>query len=123
MNVMPPEFHRRRVEQLSSALGVWRECANSACRRAGGCRRAGDVFPACLAPIVREVGASIESFAAAFGAVRAREADPLGAQIARINKRLADVLEKEIEEIGKAREKRHMGSSGHRRADALRERA
>jgi hypothetical protein len=106
MNVMPSEFHRRRVEQLSSALGVWRECANSACRRAGGCRRAGDAFPACLAPIVREVGASIESFAAAFGAVRPREADPLGAQIARINKRLADVLEKEIEEIGKAREKK-----------------
>jgi hypothetical protein len=104
MNAMSPlAFHRRRVEQLSGTLGVWRECANAACRRAGACRRSADVLPACLLPIVREVGVTIESFGAGFGTVRVREADPVAAQLARINKRIAAVLEKEIENIAEAR--------------------
>jgi hypothetical protein len=72
-------------------------------RRAGACRRSADVLPACLLPIVREVGVTIESFGAAFGTVRVREADPVAAQLARINKRIAAVLEKEIENIAEAR--------------------
>ena len=75
------------------------------------CRRAGDVFPACLLPILHEVNTSITAFAAAPGRpprVQTDE-DTLSAQIQRLNKRLAHMLEAQVGEFERKVERRRAG--------------
>jgi hypothetical protein len=108
----PLAFHRRRISQLSNTIGAWRQCMNSSCRRAGACRRAADVFPPCLLPIVREVNVSIAGCLAAVPGLPPR-VEPVeetnGAQIDRLNKRVADLVEAEVERMERAQEKRRVG--------------
>ena len=104
----PLAFHRRRIETMSNMLGAWMQCEHSACRRTGGCRRAGDVFPACLLPIVHEMNASIAACAAELPGRPPRaqtEEEPVSAQIHRLAKRLAGVLEAQVEEFERKRER------------------
>ena len=108
----PLAFHHRRIETLSNTLGAWMLCEHRACRRSGGCRRAGDVLPGCLLPVVYEMNTSIEAFAAALPGRPPRaetEEEPLSAQLQRIAKRMAGVLEAQVEEFERKREKRRAG--------------
>ena len=108
----PTTFHRRRIETLSNTLGAWLACRHTACRRSGCCRRAGDVVPACLLPIVQQVNTTIAACAAALPDAPMREepqARSLDEQILSLNKRLAGLLEAEVEEIERRREMRRAG--------------
>ena len=108
----PLAFHHRRIETLSNTLGAWMLCEHRACRRSGGCRRAGDVFPGCLLPVVYEMNTSIEAFAAALPgrAPRAQtEEDSLGMQLQRIAKRVAGVMEAQLGEFERKVERRRTG--------------
>ena len=108
----PLAFHHRRIETLANTLGAWMLCEHRACRRSGGCRRAGHVFPACLPPVVYEMNTSIEAFAAALPGrpPRAETAEePLSAQIQRIAKRVAGVMEAQVEQMERQVERRRAG--------------
>ena len=108
----PLAFHHRHIETLSNTLGAWMLCEHRACHRSGACRRAGDVFPGCLLPVVYEMNTSIEAFAAALPgrAPRVeREEETVSAQLQRITKRMAGVLEAQVEEFERRRERRAAG--------------
>jgi hypothetical protein len=105
----PLAFHRRRVEALSNTLGAWLECGNASCRRAGACRRATDVYPMCLPAVVREMSTSIDVCTAAIPGRTPRvetEEETMSAQIQRLNKRLANILEAQVEEFERKRARR-----------------
>ena len=105
----PLAFHHRRIETLSNTLGAWMLCEHRACRRTGACRRAGDVFPGCLLPVVYEMNTSIEAFTAALPGRAPRvktEEETVSAQIQRLNKRLANILEAQVEEFERKRARR-----------------
>lgn len=98
----PHDFHRQRIAMLADTLGVWMDCGHAACRRAGCCRRANDVFPACILPVLREVGVSIRACTAAIpdrAPAEGEEQSPAGSVTARINRlnaRTIALLERNI---------------------------
>jgi hypothetical protein len=102
----PLAFHRRRISQLSNTIGAWFRCPNASCRRAGACRRADDVFPPCIVPVMRGVNESLMTYLNALPGMPPRkpaESESAHAQIERLNKRLGNLLEAEIERIEKRR--------------------
>jgi hypothetical protein len=99
-------FHRRRIKTLSDTLGTWLRCSNASCRRAGACRRADDVFPACVPPIMRDMNTSLAAYLDALPEApprRPTESNAAHAQIERLNKRLGDLLEAEVEAFERRR--------------------
>jgi hypothetical protein len=102
-------FHRHRVEALSNTLGAWLRCPNASCRRAGACRRADDAFPPCVVTIMRDVNTSLAAYLAALPDAPPRKptaAEAAWAHIDRINERLGDLLEAEVEAYARKREAR-----------------
>jgi hypothetical protein len=86
----PLAFHRRRISQLSNTIGAWFRCPNASCRRAGACRRADDVFPPCIVPVMRGVNESLMTYLNALPGMPPRkpaESESAHAQIERLNKR------------------------------------
>ncbi len=55
----PFAFHRRRLAALSDAAGLWHRCDRAACRRAGACKGAADIIPACSPAAISVVCESV----------------------------------------------------------------
>lgn len=106
----PGPAQKARILSASDAFGLAAGCARPLCRRAGACRGFdGEAVPRCVFRLVPELGACLRAIAA-FLPPRERhepgEAEAFDRQYARIQKSLADYVERQLARLaqpGKAR--------------------